>query len=71
MANSADPDQLASSDQHCLQMQDISGFSKTRVIKNKTFTLQGQTVGYKSVFVFILVYLFENIVKTARSNVRK
>ena len=33
MANSADPDQLASSDLdlHCLQRQDISGFSRTRV----------------------------------------
>ena len=33
MANSADPDQLASSDLdlHRLQRQDISGFSRTRV----------------------------------------
>ena len=32
MANSADPDQLASDlDLHCLQRQDISGFSRTRV----------------------------------------
>ena len=33
MANSADPDQLASSDLDldCLQMQGISGFSMTRV----------------------------------------
>ena len=36
MANSADPDQLASSeatdlDLHCLQRQDLSGFSRTRV----------------------------------------
>ena len=34
MANSADPDQLASStdlDLHCSQMQGISGFSRTRV----------------------------------------
>ena len=30
MANSADPDQLAS-DLHCLQGQGISGFSRTRV----------------------------------------
>ena len=41
MANSADPDQLASStdlDLHCLQRQGISGFSRTRVkvITNKT-----------------------------------
>ena len=38
MANSADPDQLASStdlDLHCLQRQGISGFSRTRV---KTLT---------------------------------
>ena len=35
MANSADPDQLASStdlDLHCLQRQDISGFNRTRVL---------------------------------------
>ena len=36
MANSADPDQVASQkptdlDLHCLQMQGISGFSRTRV----------------------------------------
>ena len=34
MANSADPDQLASpteQDLHCLQRQGISGFSRTRV----------------------------------------
>ena len=33
MTNSADPDQLASSDLalHCLQRQDIYGFSRTRV----------------------------------------
>ena len=30
MSNSADPDQLASSDLHCLQRQGISGFSRTR-----------------------------------------
>ena len=35
MANSADPDQLASDlDLHCLQKQSISGFSRTRA-KNK------------------------------------
>ena len=36
MTNSTDPDQLASSkptdlDLHCLQSQDLSGFSRTRV----------------------------------------
>ena len=31
MANSVDPDQLAYLDLHCLQMQGISGFSRTRV----------------------------------------
>ena len=31
MTNSADPDQLASSDLHCLQRQGISRFSRTRV----------------------------------------
>ena len=35
MANSADPDQLASSG-YCLQMQGISGFSRTRVKKKKS-----------------------------------
>ena len=33
MASSGDPDQLASSDLHCLQWQNISGFSRTRVNK--------------------------------------
>ena len=36
MANSADPDQLADLDLHCLQRQGISGFSRTRV-KGKNF----------------------------------
>ena len=41
MANSADPDQLASQkptdlDLHCLQRQGISGFSRTRVKQDKT-----------------------------------
>ena len=31
MENSADPNQLASSDLHCLQRQGISGHSRTRV----------------------------------------
>ena len=31
MANSADPDKVASSDLHCLQRQDIYGFSRARV----------------------------------------
>ena len=37
MANSADPDQLASSDLdlHCWQRQDISGFCRTRVNYSK------------------------------------
>ena len=36
MVNSADPDQLASTDLdlHCLQKQGISGFSRTRVKMN-------------------------------------
>ena len=35
MANSADPDQKPTDlDLHYLQVQDISGFSRTRVIKN-------------------------------------
>ena len=43
MANSADPDQLASKkptdlDLHCLQMQCISGFSRTRVKDKKNIT---------------------------------
>ena len=41
MANSEDPDQLASSeatdlDLHCLQRQGISGFSRTRLILQAT-----------------------------------
>ena len=36
MANSADPDQLASEEVYCLQRQGISGFSRTRVNKNLT-----------------------------------
>ena len=40
MANSADPDQSAQKptdlDLHCLQRQDISGFSRTRANKKKT-----------------------------------
>ena len=37
MVNSADPNQLASPglDLHCLQRQDISGFSRTRVNVHK------------------------------------
>ena len=31
MANSADPDQLASIDLHCLERQGLSGFSRSRV----------------------------------------
>ena len=42
MANNADSDQLASSepidlDLHCLQRQDISGFSRTRVKQRNVF----------------------------------
>ena len=33
MANNAVPDQLVSSDLHCLQRQGISGFSGTRIKK--------------------------------------
>ena len=43
MANSADPDQLVSSptdlDLHCLQRQDISGFSRTRVNRVRLYSL--------------------------------
>ena len=47
MANSADPDQLASSDLHCLQKQGISGFSRTRV---NTFLYMHENIccGYSS-----------------------
>ena len=43
MANSADSDQLASSDLdlHCLQRQDISGFSRTRVKEEYLVTILG------------------------------
>ena len=49
MANSADPDQLASSDLdlHCLQRQGISGFSRTRVNNQKLpylFLLYGEII---------------------------
>ena len=49
MANSADPDQLASQkptdlDLHCLQRPGISGFSRTRV-KNLILS-QGQSQKY-------------------------
>ena len=68
MANSADPDQLASStdlDIHCLQRQDVSGFSTTRVKtryrivkykvegrKSKWYTFKGGN--YPIVFGFLL-----------------
>ena len=51
MTNSADPDQLASSekptnlDLHCLQKQDISRFSRTRVNSSKQ-----QTVIFSRIF---------------------
>ena len=42
MTNSADPDQLATDlDLHCLQRQDISGFSRTRVNINPCPTEPG------------------------------
>ena len=41
MANSADPDQLASEDLdlHCLQIQDISGFSRQGLSLNRNIFL--------------------------------
>ena len=39
MANSADPDQLADLDLHCLQIHGISGFSRTRVKNSPLHTL--------------------------------
>ena len=40
MANSADPDQLATDlDLHCLQRQGISGFSRTRVENFISFSM--------------------------------
>ena len=49
MANSADPDQLASSeatdlDLHCLQMQGISGFSRLRVKSRLFFRREAKTI---------------------------
>ena len=43
MANSADPDQMADLDLHCLQRQGISGFSRTR-FKCKTYNHQTKHV---------------------------
>ena len=56
MTNSADPDQLASSadlDLHCLQKQDISGFSRFRVNK----------IMYKAENCYV-----GNVVKTGKKN---
>ena len=51
MTNSADPDQLASSeandlDLHCLQRQGISGISKTRANKHFSFFFTKTCCGY-------------------------
>ena len=54
MANSADPDQLASSDLHCLQRQGISGFSRTRVKKDYLCQFNGYMyfkIGDKALYV--------------------
>ena len=51
MANSADPDQLASStdlDLHCLQKQGIFGLSRTRV------KVQYSTLGFPEVYQIAL-----------------
>ena len=45
MANSADPDQLADLDLHHMQRQDISGFSRTRVLRGSKL--------YRSIFMMI------------------
>ena len=45
MANSADPDQLADLDLHRMQRQDMSGFSRTRVLRGSKL--------YRSIFVMI------------------
>ena len=58
MASSADPDQLASSedlDLHCLQRQDISGFSRTRV--NIGTDMPEQTV-YTKIKLFVFAQNF-------------
>ena len=61
MANSADPDQLASQkptdlDLHCLQRQDISGFSRTRVKAPIT-----NAVDDSFIFFFFLFFSEKNI----------
>ena len=53
MANSADPDHLASStdlDLHCLQRQDIFGFSRTRV-NNVSLKHSSLNMAYTLIFL--------------------
>ena len=69
MANSADPDQLASSswllkkptdlDLHCLQRQGISGINRTRVKIVNVFyhPVKAQNLNF-SVYIYILYYQF-------------
>ena len=53
MANSADPDQLASDLYlHCLQRQDISGFSRTRVKNIWYFEIFFKIFQRKQVLIF-------------------
>ena len=55
MANSADPDQLASSDLHCMQRQGISGVSRTRV--KSPFRTIFFTTGRSKPVVLVLIAL--------------
>ena len=59
MTNSVDPDQLASDlDLHCLQRQDISGFSRTRVKPMSTIIALHISIGTPYILT-ILVLKFE------------
>ena len=54
MSNSADKDQLVSADQHSLQRQDISGFSKTMVKEKKNNKLK-QGVKFPCLTTYIAI----------------
>ena len=57
MANSADPDQLASEadlDLHCLQRHGISGFSRTRVKTSNKSELQFPYRNHFNVYISVV-----------------
>ena len=58
MANSADPDQKPTDlDLHCLQRQDISGFSRTRV--KKLDQQMTYLMAFMRCFFFLLIFLMK------------